>query len=343
MRSRKVPAAALAVAMVVGIAGCTTTTSGTASPAPVANPSLSLGPLRTVDLCSLVAVKDLARFGNTDTKLVDSFDSCEYLVIGKGLSALKIDVRDDDNLTQQQLAEAGARVHHQDGLDYSTATSAGPNDCHASITTADHTWLQFLASGVTSASLGAGMCPAVDAAVQSAIGAIRDGKVTHRTYPRGSWGDVDMCTLLDEQAVRSAPGVDAGVQVSYSGGHICSWGMPLEGFVTGPAIKPMVRVTLALGSRPAGADAQFARTVAGRPGMVKPHAASTTERGYPVPPDCSAVVIGPQAQAKGDANHADVGELYEAADIDVYGTQPPDQLCALATALGERAFPKLPA
>lgn len=329
----------MAVVLALGglvLAGCTDTMSGQAAPnqgelkqyladnAPL-NSADALGDVTSVDYCSLLDQAGVAAAGGVAAGPPStSFDHCVLSVkaAGKDLDVMIGYMFGQVDPYQPDLDPVKGKQLKHSLLEEQLATSFGPSTCNRYLDFADGVKLQFSAgrydpsNSDTTSEPPDSLCALASAAVDGAVSVIDRKEVHHLDFSAKPLGKVDACSVLpygfvDGQFGSSAPATQAPSK------HYCQWGDPHDTYVN---------LEFSVYQPTPAADGATQETLGNRPSTVIPESAQV----------CSVeTVLGP-GFAAADTNSKQVASFY----VDGPAGKDP---CAIARALANEAWPKLPA
>jgi hypothetical protein len=329
----------MAVVLALGgvvLAGCTDTTSGQAAPnqgelkqyladnAPL-NSADALGDVTSVDYCSLLDEAGVAAAGGVATGLPStSFDRCALSVLaaGKDLDVMIGYMFGQADPYQPDLDPVKGKQLKHSLLEEQLATGLGPSTCNRYLDFADGVKLQFSAGRYdqnnpdTTSEPPDSLCALASAAVDGALVVIDRKEVRHLDFSAKPLGKVDACSVLPYGFVDGQFG-SATPETEKPSKHYCEWGDPHDTFVNleFSVYQP----------RPA-TDGATQETLGNRPSTVIPENAQV----------CSVeTVLG----AGFSAAYPDSKQIASFYVKDPAGKDP----CAIARALANEAWPKLPA
>lgn len=279
-----------------------------------ASPPASVGDPRTADPCALTNTVALARFGATRS------------VTGYGnFNRCGVEVQADETVVGVKVAleETGDEVPgpvEQVGQLGIVREPAKDEECDRYVLLPDG--YQVAITAILRKGVAADLCAMAEVATDSAVAVLRRGEIPRRSVPfdATSLAGVDACSLLDGDALAAVPGIDAAEPDPGFASWECQWGSSTE---------PLSVQLIFDRRRPlSGDDGRLVR-IAGHEGAVEPE-------GYGDETCVAKVVHQPSSDAYANPK-------VELMLVVVRGPQPPEQLCAPATALAEAAAAELPA
>lgn len=200
--------------------------------------------------------------------------------------------------------------------------------CDAYVTFPDSLDLRVSASP-SSADSHANVCASAVAMAENAGNRIEAGAVRHRTYPRGSVGPVDPCSLISVDKLATAGITDTRTH-TYPEGHQCFWAPDSD------LSLPTAQLDFEVGHEPAVLDPSIdsLATIAGRPSVISLYHE----------PDSDSVcwaVTGMNPYTDEDTSAAE--GLVELAEVAVDAAQGSKvNACTAAKAVAAMIWPKLP-
>ncbi|MFJ1649603.1 serine/threonine-protein kinase [Streptomyces sp. NPDC088258] len=270
----------------------------------------AIGDPSGADPCKLLDAAALSRFGDTRlTPEYGEFNRCDVLVRNDGVEVADAQVRLD-----AEPAEFDSGVPTRKVGDLVIAAFERDGDaCVRGIATADRQQIQVI--GKRLGSPAPDLCELADAATDQVVGVLDDEAVPRRTSrpAANSLSTVDACALLDADALRRVPGVDARNQRRGFGSWSCGWSSDDDDS------EVLVRYSrdnsLADDGRPT--------EIAGTKGYLSPQESS----------DDSCVVRTPHRTYTNSAGDRTI----ELLELTVYSPQSVGELCGSATSLAATA------
>lgn len=220
----------------------------------------AFGDAATVDPCSIVDVDTVPASFHASLEPADALDDCPVaMTLADGTA---VDVYVGPLETGDDKQDASPRGLSALGRSMTLYEAVGDNagSCDDYLKFVDDYWL-FVDAITSDQNSKADPCPASEALVKNVAARIGAGAIKHRTYPNGSVGKLDPCTLVSDNTLSGVGIADAG-PLEYPEAHQCVW-FSNDG-------NYWLRVQFIIGHQPSVEDptTQSAVVLAGRKSIV---------------------------------------------------------------------------
>ncbi|HEX3649769.1 MAG TPA: hypothetical protein VHV49_15195 [Pseudonocardiaceae bacterium] len=336
----------LGIVVLLGVAGCASAIRGVAEAVPGAKASsssprssaVSQGPINagtafgkasTVDPCSIVDVTSVHGVSSARRVTADALDDCPVFVTQKNGATAYVTVGPLETSDDMTGAPVDDVTTLPDGMIVQVGKPDAGDYCDAYVIFPDGFDLHVAANPSTADS-HANVCASAVAMAENAGDRIDAGAIRHRTYPRGSVGEVDPCGLIGADALAAA-GVSGISTFAYPEGHECYW-------ASGSDISlPTAQLDFVVGAKPTILDpsTDSSAVIAGRASVISLYTQPDTD---------SICWINTGLNAYTDGRTGSSGGLVEIAEIGVDTVKGSKvNPCTAAKAVATAIWPKLPA
>jgi hypothetical protein len=266
----------LGVASLLLVTSCAVPMDGSARPDPAVLQSMRepisgstvFGDATTVDPCSVVDIGTVPAALHAALAPADGLDDCPVSATLADGTAVDVYVGPLETGDDKLDADPRGLSSLQRGMKLYEAVDNTPGSCDDYLKFQDDYWL--LVNAITSdPNSKADTCPASEALVKNAATQIAAGAIRHRTYPNGSVGKLDPCTLVSNNTLTGVGLADAP-PLEYPEQHECSW-ISNDGHY-------VLRVQFVVGQEPSVQDSatQSAVVLSGRKTVVTQYQESSS-------------------------------------------------------------------
>lgn len=216
--------AVLGAAALLSLTGCDVHVAGSAADDPADTGPINIahfGHANTLDPCSFVDVNTLPAALSASLAPADALDDCAVSVRLSNGTTANVDVGPLQNKNQNTDTALKPIAELQRGMTLYTQTSSTPGFCSDFLGFGNSTGL-LVDANPTDPSSTVNTCPAADALAKNAAAQIAQGALKHLSYPAGSVGLVDPCSLVPASTL-SAVGLPGAPFSEFPEMHECLW------------------------------------------------------------------------------------------------------------------------